>query len=73
MFFKNNLLCTLFGHQPPVYAEKGWYSPGEEYGRIKGVFTDGIGQVHAEVVAECARCGKPFLVARVHLPNGKER
>ena len=24
-----NIFCAMFGHQPPVYNEGGWYSPGE--------------------------------------------
>lgn len=65
------LLCSLFGHQPPVYAAKGWYSPGEEYGRVIVREKDGIGRVHASVEAECARCGTEFTVARIHVPEIK--
>ena len=66
-----NILCKIFGHQPPTYAKKGWYSPGEEYGKVIRGVVDGIGQEHAKVEAECARCGKRFIVARIHLaiPN----
>ena len=63
------LLCALFGHQPPVYAKKGWYSPGEEYGKVLRDGFDGIGREHALVQAECARCGENFIVARIHLPK----
>ena len=62
------LLCTLFGHQPPVYAEKGWWSPGEEYGRVIQGGVDGIGRHHAQVEVECARCHDKFIVSRIHLP-----
>lgn len=64
-----NILCRLFGHKPPVYAKKGWYSPGEEYGRVVQTATDGMGQRHGHVDAECARCGSRFIVARIHLPS----
>jgi len=64
-----SILCKLFGHQPPVYATKGWYSPGEEYGQLTDYVTDGAGRIHAKVEAECARCGTKFTVARVHLPK----
>lgn len=64
-----NWLCKLVGHQPPVYAKKGWYSPGEEYGRVRVGVTDGIGTVHGSVEATCARCGKEFVVARIHIPK----
>lgn len=64
-----NLTCKLFGHKPPVYGEKGWWSPGEEYGRVIVGPTDGTGRVHARVEAECARCGEKFIVARIHLPK----
>jgi len=64
-----NLLCQQFGHKPPVYAEKGWYSPGEEYGRVIVGRRDGVGRVHAMVEATCARCNEKFIVARIHLPG----
>ncbi len=63
------LFCYLFGHQPPVYARKGWYSPGQEYGKVVKDAIDGIGRRHAKVEAECARCGENFIVARIHLPE----
>lgn len=63
-----SILCAVFGHKPPVYAAKGWWSPGEEYGRVKVGAVDGIGRVHAKVVADCARCGTEFCVARIHVP-----
>lgn len=76
------LLCSIFGHQPPVYATKGWWSPGEQYGRVVQQGSDGIGREHAHVTAECARCAERFMVVRIHLPaattppaprNGKDR
>lgn len=63
-----SILCALFGHQPPVYAKKGWYSPGEEYARVSGDYPDGIGRRHAEVYSECPRCGAEFKLCRIHLP-----
>ena len=67
-----NILCKIFGHQPPVYARHGWFSPGEEYGHVVGDYEDGIGRHHAHVEAECARCEKKFIVARIHIPKIKE-
>ncbi|XKE45713.1 hypothetical protein LG302_00810 [Halomonas organivorans] len=68
------LLCKIFGHQPPVYAKKGWWSPGQEYGRLHSGITDGIGREHGHVTAKCARCKEEFKVARVHLiPTAKEK
>lgn len=64
-----NILCKLFGHQPPVYAKRGWFSPGEQYGRITSSETDGIGRVHCTIASECPRCRKNFMVCRVHLPQ----
>jgi len=64
-----SLLCELVGHKPPVYAEKGWWSPGQEYGKLVYDATDGIGRHHGHVTAECARCNVRFKVARVHIPN----
>lgn len=61
-------LCRLFGHQPPVYAPKGWYSPGEEYARVVPSATDGIGRKHAYVESECPRCKEKFTLCRIHLP-----
>lgn len=66
------LLCTLFGHQPPIYAKKGWYSPGQEYGKVVKGCTDGIGQEHGHVEAACARCGDNFIIARIHIPESRE-
>lgn len=66
-------LCKIFGHQPPVYAEKGWYSPGEQYGRVIRGTVDGLGTEHAAVNAKCARCNEVFMVARIHLPPEKSR
>lgn len=64
-----NLLCWMFGHSPPVYARKGWYSPGEQYGRVIEGATDGIGRWHGQVECECARCEKKFIMARIHIPK----
>jgi len=61
------VMCTIFGHKPPVYKEKGWWSPGEEYGRLKHPQRDNLGVFHYQVVGECARCGQQFTVARVHV------
>jgi hypothetical protein len=66
------LLCSIVGHQPPVYAKKGWYSPGEEYGKLVLGVIDGTGRQHAFLHAECARCGTVFMVARVHVLNSQE-
>lgn len=67
-----NLLCKLVGHKPPVYAKKGWWSPGEEYGKLRYTGKDNIGREHAEVVAECARCQEKFVVARVSIPTNRK-
>jgi hypothetical protein len=66
-----NILCKIFGHSPPVYAKKGWFSPGEEYAQAAPGYraTDGIGRVHVIIEGECARCGKRFHLARLHLPK----
>ncbi len=63
-----NILCKLFGHQPPIYAKKGWYSPGEEYARVERAGVDGCGVEHATVHSECPRCGEVFKLARIHIP-----
>jgi len=64
-----NIFCFLFGHQPPIYAKKGWFSPGEEYAKeIRVGPTDGIGRVHAAIVSACPRCGYKFTLCRIHLP-----
>ncbi len=63
------ILCKIFGHQPPVYAEKSWYSPGEEYGKLHALRADEIGRVHAEVWFECPRCQHNYMAGRVHLPK----
>lgn len=64
-----NILCLIFGHQPPVYAKKGWYSPGEEYAKTLYTGTDGCGREHYLVLATCARCEeKKVTIARIHGP-----
>ena len=67
-----SLLCKLFGHQPPSYAKKGWYSPGQEYGSIVLGPVDGIGRIHCQVYGQCARCDEQFFLARVHLMPEKK-
>lgn len=65
-----NLLCWIFGHKPPEYAEKGWWSPGEKYARrLAGCGGDATGRDHYIVICECARCGKNFNACRIHLPK----
>lgn len=62
-------LCQLFGHQPPVYAERGWFSPGQEYAKkVTEPFFDGIGRGHSQVFSECPRCGEIFRLCRIHIP-----
>lgn len=63
------LLCKLVGHQPPVYAGEGWYSPGEEYAKVLVGAMDGLGTIHARIEAECARCKEKFIVCRIHIPE----
>ena len=63
--------CFLFGHLTPMYNERGWFSPGQEYAEIVGAYPDGIGRVHAEVFCSCPRCKKRIKLCRVHLPNIK--
>lgn len=63
------MFCKLFGHKPPVYAEKGWYSPGQEYMKVQLDAVDGSGRQHAVIYADCARCGKRFKVGRIHVPK----
>lgn len=67
-----NILCKLFGHKPPVYAKKGWYSPGQEYAKVEPCGIDGIGREHAYITAECARCYINFKLCRIHIPKEDE-
>ena len=67
-----SILCKLFGHQPPTCAEKGWWSPGEEYATLKSHGVDGIGRKHGVVYSTCPRCEKEILLCRVHIPEEKE-
>lgn len=72
------ILCRMFGHKPPVYAPRGWWSPGEQYAHFKyhenslGVVSiaraDGTGRLHANVYSECPRCGEEFMLCRIHPP-----
>ena len=72
-----SLRCWLFGHQPPVYAPKGWWSPGESYAKVVLGAADGQngdGRRHAAVYSECPRCGEEFLLCYIHVPKvEKER
>lgn len=63
-----NILCKIFGHKPPVYACKGWWSPGEEYALLRNIDRDGTGRFHAMVFGKCARCENEFKICRVHPP-----
>ena len=64
------ILCNFFGHKPPVYAKKGWYSPGEEYAKVDGnIVTDGIDRKHTTVSSICPRCNETFKHCRIHLPK----
>jgi len=69
------LLCKLFGHQPPIYKKKGWYSPGEEYATYAtispDIMRDGTGRLHAVVWSDCPRCKMTFKLCRIHLPKEK--
>lgn len=58
-----NFMCRTFGHKKP---EKGWWSPGEEYGRVIGIRADGTGRTHAQGQLRCARCGNWHTVFRFH-------
>ena len=63
--------CEAHGHQPPVYqTDKGW--GGTEYGKLIEGAIDGIGRVHCDIKGKYARCGKEFLMAKVHLPELKK-
>lgn len=65
-----NLLCKIFGHKPPIYASKGWWSPGEEYAKVNpNIAIDRTGRKHAKVYAECPRCHSNFRLCRIHLPK----
>lgn len=65
-----NIICKLFGHKAPVYAERGWWSPGEQYAkRVTNQYMDNIHRVHADVIAECPRCGKEWKICKIHIPR----
>ena len=67
-----NILCKIFGHKPPVYAKKGWYSPGEEYAKVdSNIIVDGIGRRHVAIRSECPRCKEIFKLCMIHLPEEK--
>jgi len=69
MEIKMNILCKLFGHQPPVYGKKGWWSPGEEYAEVGNIMIDGIEREHANILSECPRCKSKFKLCMIHLPK----
>lgn len=63
------LICLLFGHKPPVYAKTGWYSPGEQYAKVKEFTEDGLGTRHGEVWAQCPRCQTKYKLCLIHIPD----
>jgi hypothetical protein len=68
------IICKLFGHQPPIYGKKGWYSPGEEYAdKIERRGVDGTGRNHGVVYSTCPRCDKQFKLCRIHIPTIAEQ
>jgi hypothetical protein len=62
-----NLICKWFGHKLPYRNRTGWFSPGEQYVRMKGGYTDGIQRIHVDLYAECERCGDKYLLCRSHV------
>lgn len=60
-----NILCKIFGHQPPSCSPL----QGGDYVRIATSITDGIGREHAWLKGECPRCGQEYHVGKVHLPQ----
>lgn len=57
-----HLLCDLFGHRQP---RTGWWGDGR-YGRVTGGYRDGIGRTHFQVMKECPRCEREYILARFH-------
>lgn len=62
------ILCRLFGHR----SVEGYYHDDEEgncyrYFKIDSVCKDGMGRKHATLTTDCRRCGKNYIVGKIHL------
>ena len=63
-------ICKWLGHRKPTERQSGWFSPGEEYAtRVEEAGVDGIQRIHARVYDKCDRCGKEYLLCRIHIPG----
>lgn len=61
-----NLLCSIFGHQPPSASK----AVGGEYMVLKGLYADGTGRIHAlNVSGYCPRCDARYTVGKTHIPT----
>ena len=60
-----SLLCAMFGHKPPCESK----NPGGDYAVVYGDYEDGVHRRHAEIYADCVRCGKTYRVCRIHIPD----
>jgi hypothetical protein len=63
-----NILCALFGHHVPIFRPHG-----AEYVKVEHFGTDGIGRVHGNLRAVCPRCGRKYLLGRIHIPKIEEQ
>ena len=59
-----SILCSLFGHKPPVYAANQL----EQYAYLNFYKTD-KGVIRHYVYAECPRCHYCYIVALLHTVN----
>jgi len=59
----NSPVCRIVGHKLPQGSDK--------YLELRDIKTDGTGQKHARLFAECERCGESCYVANVLLPTQK--
>lgn len=62
-----NLLCKLFGHNPPRYFDD------MAYGEVIKCGLDGVGTEHAYVRGQCERCDEDWDIVRIHLPGKVKR
>lgn len=63
------LLCALFGHRPEDGYYRDYGGGSSKYLTVEPCGIDGIRREHANLKTECRRCGKMFIVGKIHLPQ----
>ena len=65
-------MCKFFGHHAPVYTEFSLHNHDAEFSTLHVCGKDGMGRIIACVYADCPRCLKEYMVAKIHLPTAED-